>query len=270
MFERTRVLRPEWPLGLAQAHSRKLVRMKRSALPLVRGVACGRDPTLLNWTDIVEMMDAGTPIVSAGNKIPPATSICYTIRTMTALNPAPPDFRATIIMRLYELFRAKGYEGVSIGDVSAATGLGRSSLYHHFPGGKEEMARAVIRFTRDALTRMVFEPLAEPGPIEARVDAMLAAVGEIYSGGETPCVLASLLTSASDGPLATGVAQILSDWVDAIARVLPEDEVAHGEGSRRAAAALAQIQGALVLTRALRRSDLFDDALRTARGILMG
>ena len=188
---------------------------------------------------------------------------------MSPPSPTPPDSRAAIIARLYVLFREKGYEGVSIGDVSAATGLGRSSLYHHFPGGKEEMAQAVVTFTRDTLERVVFEPLAKSGAISARIDAMLATVSDLYTGGQAPCVLASLLASASDGPLAQGAARVLSDWVEAIAGALG-DRIAPDEARRRAAAALGQIQGALVLTRALKDPSVFVAALRTAREILLG
>jgi hypothetical protein len=38
-----------------------------------------------------------------------------------------------------------GYrEGASLSLISEATGLGKGCLYHFFPGGKEEMADAVL------------------------------------------------------------------------------------------------------------------------------
>jgi len=52
--------------------------------------------------------------------------------------------KAEIVGRLFIVFQDKGYEGASLADLSQATGLGKSSLYHHFPRGKEQMAEAVL------------------------------------------------------------------------------------------------------------------------------
>ena len=48
--------------------------------------------------------------------------------------------RAGILPVLAEVFRAHGYEGASLSLITRATGLGKGSLYHLFPGGKAEMA----------------------------------------------------------------------------------------------------------------------------------
>ncbi|TGQ06111.1 helix-turn-helix domain-containing protein, partial [Mesorhizobium sp. M00.F.Ca.ET.217.01.1.1] len=50
--------------------------------------------------------------------------------------------RADLPSIIGEVFREHGYEGASLALIGAATGLGKGSLYHFFPGGKEEMARA--------------------------------------------------------------------------------------------------------------------------------
>ena len=52
--------------------------------------------------------------------------------------------RETAVSRLVELFFELGYEGTSLKAIEARTGLGRASLYNYFPGGKTEMARAVL------------------------------------------------------------------------------------------------------------------------------
>ncbi|MEM8810542.1 MAG: TetR/AcrR family transcriptional regulator, partial [Cyanobacteria bacterium P01_G01_bin.38] len=38
------------------------------------------------------------------------------------------------IAKLTPVFRRYGYEGASLSMLSKATGLGKASLYHHFPG----------------------------------------------------------------------------------------------------------------------------------------
>jgi len=182
---------------------------------------------------------------------------------------SPGDSRAAIVGQLYELFRSKGYEGVSIGDVSAATGLGRSSLYHYFPAGKEEMAQAVVAFARQSVEQTVLAPLSRPGDLPDRIDAMLAAIREMYSGGTVPCVLASLLVGTSDSPLSRGTAEVLAEWIDGMASALKTAGIAPREATARSVAALAQLQGAIILTRALKRPAIFRDALLAARRTLL-
>ena len=47
--------------------------------------------------------------------------------------------REAAIAALAEVFRERGYEGASLAALSEASGLGKASLYHFFPKGKEEM-----------------------------------------------------------------------------------------------------------------------------------
>ena len=59
--------------------------------------------------------------------------------------PAPLISRNEVVDRLLAVFQRLGYDGASLAELSHATGLGKSSLYHYFPNGKEEMALAVLR-----------------------------------------------------------------------------------------------------------------------------
>ena len=52
--------------------------------------------------------------------------------------------REEAIAQLSKVFRQYGYEGATLARLSAATGLRKASLYHHFPKGKEKMAAAVL------------------------------------------------------------------------------------------------------------------------------
>jgi TetR/AcrR family transcriptional regulator, lmrAB and yxaGH operons repressor len=178
---------------------------------------------------------------------------------------APED----ILVALIGLFAQRGFEGVSIGDIAEATGLGRSSLYHHFPRGKEQMAEAVIAYTRAALQTNVFAPLREGGDVGARIDSMLAALDRTYGGGLSPCVLAALLAGA-DSPLSRGAADVFAEWRDSIAETVADLGVPTSEAQRRARAALSLIQGGLVVTRALRDHAAYREAKMLARQVLVG
>src|SRR3546814_12698907 len=65
--------------------------------------------------------------------------------------------------RLGTLFRPHGYEGTSLSVITAATGLGKGSLYNYFPGGKDEMAAAVLAHVDDWFEREIYAPLRAAG-----------------------------------------------------------------------------------------------------------
>lgn len=171
--------------------------------------------------------------------------------------------RSSATTALFGLFRDKGYEGVSIADISAITGLGRSSLYHYFPGGKAEMASSVLEATRTALEDAIFTPLSGTSPLADRIDAMLAAVSNIYDGGLSPCVLSSLMTRSGTDPISIGAASIIVTWITILTKALKSEAVSRPQD--RAIQAVALIQGALITARALGRRDTFAAALETVR-----
>ena len=70
---------------------------------------------------------------------------------------------ADVLPALGEVFREHGFEGASLSVIGKRTGLGKGSLYHFFPGGKEEMAAAVLteidgRFQAASSSRFVRKP----------------------------------------------------------------------------------------------------------------
>src|SRR5678815_2126642 len=74
-----------------------------------------------------------------------------------------------VIAILVETFRRDGYDGASIATLSKATGLGKSSLYHYFPGGKVDMATQVLAAVQDWIERRMVATLTGGGTPRARL-----------------------------------------------------------------------------------------------------
>ncbi|NND49803.1 MAG: TetR/AcrR family transcriptional regulator, partial [Rhizobiales bacterium] len=70
----------------------------------------------------------------------------------------------TITGRLVDIFRREGFDGASLTILAKGTGLGRASFYHHFPGGKSDMARAAYERASRDFTKAVLAPLAGSSP----------------------------------------------------------------------------------------------------------
>ena len=58
--------------------------------------------------------------------------------------PRPDRHRAELVAAAGRLLRRQGYSNTSVTDLLQAAGATNGSLYHHFPRGKEDLARAAI------------------------------------------------------------------------------------------------------------------------------
>ena len=155
-----------------------------------------------------------------------------------------------LLDRLTEVFRVHGYEGASLSRISKATGLKRGSLYHRFPGGKDEMAQAVLKRADDWFASHVLAPLAEPGDPAARVRKVADRLKRFYFGGDRSCLLDTLSLGEPGTPLREHVEQSISAWLDEFAGIAGEAGHTGAAARRRAEDALVRIQGSLVLARA--------------------
>ncbi len=177
--------------------------------------------------------------------------------------------RDEVLDRLLETFRARGYDGASLADLSAATGLGRSSLYHHFPGGKEEMAQEVLaRMGRD-LERDLMAPLRAPGAPAARLDAMIAVLDRFYDSGRKACLLERLCASVDRARFNRSLAATFMNWTEAIVTLCTDAGLAPAEARARAEGAVITVEGALVLAAGLGDPGVYTRALERVRaGVL--
>ncbi|MFN0025495.1 MAG: TetR/AcrR family transcriptional regulator [Parvularculaceae bacterium] len=166
--------------------------------------------------------------------------------------------RDDVVAALYSLFRCGGYDGVSLSDISAATGLGKSSLYHYFPKGKPDMAEAVADFGLKSVRAKVIAPLSAELPLEKKIATMLRAVDSMYDGGRAPCLVANMLPS---GAASVSLRAILSEWIDALAAALGGAGVKPGIARARAVAALVAIEGALIVVQATGEGEIFAEIL---------
>jgi AcrR family transcriptional regulator len=165
--------------------------------------------------------------------------------------PAALQSKSQVIASLLRAFRRNGYDGASLSRLSNETGLRRASLYHHFPGGKEHMARAVMIAAGQDFKDVVLAPLRGPGTPKQRVAGMAAALSAFYDGGKEACVLALMTIGEGREVLAPEIREGLEGWIDALASVIVEAGWPQPVARERAENAVARVQGALVLARGL-------------------
>lgn len=173
-----------------------------------------------------------------------------------------------LLDKLTEVFRLHGYEGASLSLIAEATGLQRASLYHRFPGGKEEMAEAVLANADQWFINEILAPLSETGDPAKRVGKMAQRLEKFYCSGKYSCLLDSLSLGDATNDLQQHVERSFNAWLGAMTEVAKEAGANASGARRRAADALVQIQGALVFSRATRDTQPFKRVMKNLPGIL--
>jgi AcrR family transcriptional regulator len=159
--------------------------------------------------------------------------------------------KATIVPELLELFRQYGYDGVSIARISEATGLGKASLYHHFPNGKEQMGKEVLDYIHEAIKKSFVEPLKSKSSPRQKLSDMAKVVDEFYESGRKGCLIEGLTLGDASELFQQAVAKSVEAWIQAIADVGVEAGLTKKIARERAENVLIAVQGGLVLSRSL-------------------
>jgi TetR/AcrR family transcriptional regulator, lmrAB and yxaGH operons repressor len=162
-----------------------------------------------------------------------------------------------VILQLIPVFRQYGYEGTSLSMLSKAAGLGKASLYHYFPQGKQGMANAVVDYMASSFEERVLRTLRTAGTPESKICLMCQALDDYYAHGNNNCFLAILSWGEADKLFHEQVKQRLEIWIDTLTRVLVEAGIEPQLAHERSQDAIVAIQGALVLVRILDEPAIF-------------
>jgi TetR/AcrR family transcriptional regulator, lmrAB and yxaGH operons repressor len=163
---------------------------------------------------------------------------------------------------LLRLFRQYGYDGATLAKISEATGLGKASLYHHFPGGKEEMVTTVLAHLEQRLEQHLLQPLRAEGTVLERFQHMAENISALYEGGQQPCLFAILLMGSVRDIYQAKLQFLLQTWVDAIALVLIDAGVEAILAQQRGEDAVIAVQGSLILSQGLNTREPFQRTLQ--------
>src|SRR5882757_7474596 len=154
------------------------------------------------------------------------------------------------------LFMRYGYTGTGLKQIVANANAPFGSLYHHFPGGKQELGVEVIRRSGAMYGELVMSVLdAAPDILTAIHDCFAGAAAVLVAtdyADACPIETVALEVASSNEPLREATAEVFESWiVAATARF----EAAGVDGSTARALGIATIillEGAFVLCRATR------------------
>ena len=164
--------------------------------------------------------------------------------------------RDRILTATGELFRRQGYNGTSLKQVTTAAGAPMGSLFHFFPGGKEELADAVLR-TGGAAYRELYEVIADAAtdPASAVTDFFDGAAAVLEETGyldACPIGTVALEVASTNDRLRQATDDVFASWIEAAAERLRDAGVAAERATELATALVAGVEGGFMLSRAAR------------------
>jgi AcrR family transcriptional regulator len=170
-----------------------------------------------------------------------------------------PDTRERIIDASAELLRRQGYAGTGVKQIVAAAKAPFGSIYHHFPGGKEELGAAAIRRS-GALYELLIPAVFDPAP------DLVSAVRLFFEGAaahledseyEDACPIATvaLEVSSTSDTMRAACADVFESWIAAGLPRFTAEGLDEATSRELVIGMIAALEGAFVLARATQSSE---------------
>ncbi len=171
----------------------------------------------------------------------------------------PTDTRDRIVQASAELMRLQGYAATGVKQIVIAAQAPFGSLYHFFPGGKEQLGAEAIR-TSGALYELLIPAVFDPAPdLASAVRAFFRGAAEhlAESGYADACPIATIaleVASASE-PMRMACADVFDRWIAAAAPRFTAAGLDETTARELVIAMLCALEGAFVIARASRSTE---------------
>jgi AcrR family transcriptional regulator len=175
---------------------------------------------------------------------------------------ATPSTKDRLLDASGELFRRQGYTGTGIKQILADASAPFGSLYHHFPGGKEELGAEAVRRSGRLYALVVAEAMDVEGDLADRVLAGFRGAAQTMRDSDyadaCPIATVALEASSSSEPLREACADVFEEWFAGLTATFAAAGI---EDARTLAIEmLCALEGAFVFCRALRTTKALDIA----------
>lgn len=178
------------------------------------------------------------------------------------------DVKQRMIETAAHSLARKGLQGASFSEVLAASGAPRGSLYHHFPGGKDELVLDAI----DAAAQFALDALGERrGRAAPEIAAAFVAIWRSVlerSEFTMGCAIAAVTVASQRPDQLERAARSFRAWRARLAELLNAGGVEAARADTLAALLIATCEGAVVLARAERGLEVFDSATGEALALV--
>jgi TetR/AcrR family transcriptional repressor of lmrAB and yxaGH operons len=164
------------------------------------------------------------------------------------------DTRERLLATGERLFRAQGYSGTGLKQLAKEADAPWSSMYHFFPGGKQQLGAEIVRHAADHYAHLIAKAFAAyPEPADA-VAAVFKAEARILTESKfrngCPVAAVTLDVASTVEELRESCAEAFDLWIETIARGLGATGLPAKDARTLASYVLSSLEGAILLSRA--------------------
>jgi TetR/AcrR family transcriptional regulator, lmrAB and yxaGH operons repressor len=161
--------------------------------------------------------------------------------------------RERMVETASQLLRTRGYAATSWRDLVDEAGTPWGSAHYHFPGGKEELAVAAVRFGSAQVTRVLQECLdtsvSVPAGVRRWFEFSAEALGASDYCGGCPVATVALETTPDLVDLSAACSESFGAWQETLATALVGAGIARRRAKELGMLAVALLEGSLLLAR---------------------
>jgi AcrR family transcriptional regulator len=158
-----------------------------------------------------------------------------------------------------ELFRRQGYTGTGVKQIVSDANAPFGSLYHFFPGGKEQLAAETIRWSGQMYIQMFAGIAAEAPDVLGAVERFFTGAAETLRETDfadaCPIATVALEVASTSETLRRATAEVFESWIAAAAAYFSAAGIHEARSRELAITMLSLLEGAFVFCRALRSTE---------------
>jgi TetR/AcrR family transcriptional repressor of lmrAB and yxaGH operons len=157
-----------------------------------------------------------------------------------------------------ELLARQGLQATSFSEVLERSGAPRGSVYHHFPGGKDQLIGSALDLAGDRAIELLDRKAGVPAEEMAAWFLHIWREVLVRSSYDAGCAVLAV-TVATDSPeLRDHAALVFRSWRRRLAELLEQGGLKTRDADRFAATLIASSEGAVALSRAEQSLKPFD------------
>ncbi|MEO7397963.1 MAG: TetR/AcrR family transcriptional regulator [Ilumatobacteraceae bacterium] len=167
--------------------------------------------------------------------------------------------RDRIVAASTELFSRQGYNATGLKSILTASDSPFGSLYHFFPGGKEELGAEAIRVSGETYRRLVEAFYPEGADVVAATQQFFDGAALMIEATDfadaCPIATVALEISSTSEPMREAAADAFNSWLATLGARFAEAGISQDRSAELAIELFCAIEGAFLLSRATRRAD---------------
>lgn len=174
--------------------------------------------------------------------------------------------RQQLVETAARLFQSRGFHGTGLALILEESGAPKGSFYHHFPGGKDELAIAAMRWSSKEVEDFIDAAFTDARTFQAGAKELGVILAEWFerSGFSEGCPVASVLleTAPASDELRREALAVFEKWIGALEE--HARRLGHSPARRTAEALMIGLEGAWLLARARQSRKPFELAVSAA------